>query len=589
MGTYSYNASGPSSVRPHAVAAIVPGGTGLVNAAYTYDDNGNMTSGNGRSVAWTSFNKVETIARGTTTVAFDYNGEHTRIRQVTSSRTTLYLNDPASGVSLEKSTGSGGAVTWNLYIRAGDGLVAQRVEHIPPGGGAAAVSTLYFVSDHLGSIAVIMDGTGAVVERLSYDAWGKRRFTDGTDDAAGTITSQTTRGFTGHEMIDEVGLVNMNGRIYDPQIGRFMSADPFVQDPTNSQSLNRYTYVGNNPLSCTDPSGYFLKKIFKAVTSFFKSVFNAIKSLLSNPRALLSLAVGAALMWGVLPALKITGVLAAGISGGVAGYIATGTLKGALIGAGTAMAFAGVHGLKEVWGVNPDTLGGQLASAGMHGAVGCASAAAGGGSCASGFLSAGVANFAGPKISPLFSDSYHGQLLAHATVGGIAAELGGGKFANGFVTAAFGYMFNERLLSPGEEAMENVWGPPRGEEFAPENLLNDLTDPNYSVAVGSPWFVGVTRECTPEFCFTGIGFVVGGHVNPTVSVGRSFSINLANEPSPGLAFRASANGAFRLWGVQTGLLIGSGGMGSFSIDASAGPGRVGNSVSATVGILRRNE
>ena len=506
MGTYSYNASGPSSVRPHAVAAIVPGGTGLVNAAYTYDDNGNMTSGNGRSVAWTSFNKVETIARGTTTVAFDYNGEHTRIRQVTSSRTTLYLNDPASGVSLEKSTGSGGAVTWNLYIRAGDGLVAQRVEHIPPGGGAAAVSTLYFVSDHLGSIAVIMDGTGAVVERLSYDAWGKRRFTDGTDDAAGTITSQTTRGFTGHEMIDEVGLVNMNGRIYDPQIGRFMSADPFVQDPTNSQSLNRYTYVGNNPLSCTDPSGYFLKKIFKAVTSFFKSVFNAIKSLLSNPRALLSLAVGAALMWGVLPALKITGVLAAGISGGVAGYIATGTLKGALIGAGTAMAFAGVHGLKAEWGITGKTLGDQVASAGMHGAVGCASAAAGGGSCASGFPSAGVANFAGPKISPLFSDSYHGQLLAHATVGGIAAELGGGKFANGFVTAAFGYMFNDMLENKSSFENARRQGEKKLDQFGQATIEHIVENGTVSYSLGRRG--GFWIEC-PINNSSGCSFIVG--------------------------------------------------------------------------------
>ena len=356
---------------------------------------------------------------------------------MTSSRTTLYLNDPASGVSLEKSTGSGGAVTWNLYIRAGDGLVAQRVEHIPPGGGSAAVSTLYFVSDHLGSIAVIMDGAGAVVERLSYDAWGKRRFTDGTDDAAGTITSQTTRGFTGHEMIDEVGLVNMNGRIYDPQIGRFMSADPFVQDPTNSQSLNRYTYVGNNPLSYTDPSGYFFKKIFKAVTSFFKSVFNAIKSLLSNPRALLSLAVGAALMWGVLPALKITGVLAAGISGGVAGYIATGTLKGALIGAGTAMAFYGVG--QAIAEYNLGRVEGALA----HGVVGGTSSVAAGGKFHTGFISAGFSKFIGPEIKGIFGDNDMGRFMAHATVGGIAAQLGGGKFENGFVTAAFGYLFNQ--------------------------------------------------------------------------------------------------------------------------------------------------
>jgi hypothetical protein len=69
---------------------------------------------------------------------------------------------------------------------------------------ASATTTRYFVTDHLGSVAVITDETGTVVERLSYDAWGKRRFPTGADDPAGSISSQTTKGFTGHEMIDEV-------------------------------------------------------------------------------------------------------------------------------------------------------------------------------------------------------------------------------------------------------------------------------------------------------------------------------------------------------------------------------------------------
>ena len=66
----------------------------------------------------------------------------------------------------------------------------------------------------------------------------------------------TTDGFTGHEMLDDFGLIHMNGRVYDPAIGRFLSADPFVQAPENSQSFNRYSYVMNNPLSLVDPSGY---------------------------------------------------------------------------------------------------------------------------------------------------------------------------------------------------------------------------------------------------------------------------------------------------------------------------------------------
>ena len=110
-------------------------------------------------------------------------------------------------------------------------------------------STRYFHKDHLGSISIITDEAGAVVERLSYDAWGKRRNADGTDDPAGSITSQTTRGFTGHEELDWVGLVHMNGRVYDPLLARFGTADPMTESPFSMQGWNRYSYVGNSPLT----------------------------------------------------------------------------------------------------------------------------------------------------------------------------------------------------------------------------------------------------------------------------------------------------------------------------------------------------
>ena len=70
------------------------------------------------------------------------------------------------------------------------------------------------------------------------------------------MTPAVVGGYTGHEHLDEVGLVHMNGRIYDPASGRFLQAAPIVQSPGNSQSYNRYSYVMNNPLGLTDPSGY---------------------------------------------------------------------------------------------------------------------------------------------------------------------------------------------------------------------------------------------------------------------------------------------------------------------------------------------
>ena len=95
-----------------------------------------------------------------------------------------------------------------------------------------------------------------VVERLAYDSRGKRRHLNGADDPAGSLVSQATRGYTGHEMLADVGLVHMNGRVYDPYVARVTSADIYVVDPADSQSWNRYSYVANRPLNHTDPSGW---------------------------------------------------------------------------------------------------------------------------------------------------------------------------------------------------------------------------------------------------------------------------------------------------------------------------------------------
>jgi RHS repeat-associated protein len=89
----------------------------------------------------------------------------------------------------------------------------------------------------------------------SYDAWGRRRNPETWDYDTIPAPTLIDRGYTGQEHLDEFGLINMNGRMYDPYIGRFLSVDPFIQFPGNSQSFNGYSYCLNNPLSYTDPSG----------------------------------------------------------------------------------------------------------------------------------------------------------------------------------------------------------------------------------------------------------------------------------------------------------------------------------------------
>jgi len=118
---------------------------------------------------------------------------------------------------------------------------------------------MYYVhTDHLGSLNVLTNASGAIVQETSYDAWGNRRDPATLQNyATPPINLITDRGFTGHEHLDAFKLINMNGRIYDPALGRFLSPDNYVQSADFTQSYNRYSYCMNNPLMFTDPSGWY--------------------------------------------------------------------------------------------------------------------------------------------------------------------------------------------------------------------------------------------------------------------------------------------------------------------------------------------
>jgi RHS repeat-associated protein len=274
---------------PHAVSSVA----GTKNANYCYDNVGNLTQGDGRTVAWTAFNMPSQIVQGLRQIAITYGPDRARFKRVdvneTGTSTTYYV----AGGGHEVVT-SGTTVTHKTYV-AGVAVVIETTS-VP-----TSTQTIYFLKDHLGSTDVITDSTGAVQTRYSFDAWGRRRDVTWaaffpTVPTSLWQTALTTRGYTGHEQLDEVGLVNMNGRVYDPELGRFFSADSIIQDPTNLQSLNAYSYVQNNPLSFTDPTGHFLSGLFKAIGHFFSNLWHAItgalKSLLKNSiiRSLIQLA-----------------------------------------------------------------------------------------------------------------------------------------------------------------------------------------------------------------------------------------------------------------------------------------------------------
>jgi RHS repeat-associated protein len=326
------------------------------------------------------------------------------------------------------------------------------------------VTLRYFHQDHLGSIAVITDQNGAVVERDAYDPWGKRRFwNNGADDPTGSIQSQTIRGFTGQEMLASVGLVHLNGRVYDPFIGRMTSADPVVGDPLNGQTWNRYSYVYNNPLAYADPTGYCPI----CLGTFLSRVANGIgKFLQRNPLVGQALVIAAAALCGPGE------VICAGIAATTANFVVTGlstgrldmALKAAAISAATAAAFYGVGEMTGNFdGVLNPQLGGHgplqfgsdahLFNIAGHALVGCGAAVASGGTCGPGALSGAVPSLAGPVVNNL---PFQAALVANGTLGGLASVAGGGKFANGAITGAFGYLFNAEGKKGGGKSLAAV-------------------------------------------------------------------------------------------------------------------------------------
>ncbi len=187
---------------------------------------------------------------GIPTADFIYNADLQRMRMIlkdngTTTRTKYYF-----GGSCEREV-TGGVTTQYIWI-GGDAYTAVAVAK-KVGTGSWTVSNIF--RDHLGTITHLK---GSTTDEYNFDAWGRRR---DKDDWTYTLTSEPAlfadRGFTGHEYLEDFKLYNMNGRLYDPVVSRFLSPDPVVQDPSFTQSLNRYSYCLNNPLKFTDPSGEF--------------------------------------------------------------------------------------------------------------------------------------------------------------------------------------------------------------------------------------------------------------------------------------------------------------------------------------------
>ena len=189
-------------------------------------------------------------------------------------------------------------------------------------------TTNYLHHDHLGSIQAYSDEKGKLSQELSYDAWGCRR-NPSTWLPYATIQNADAlydRGFGGHEHIDQFEMINMNGRMYDPVAGMFLSPDPFVQAPDNPQGFYRYSYCMNNPLSLTDPSGYsWFSKNWKSLTAAVVGI--GVTVLTAGTGASFGVAVAAGAAGGAASALTVSL-----LNGSNFGQIAKNTMVGIAFG-----------------------------------------------------------------------------------------------------------------------------------------------------------------------------------------------------------------------------------------------------------------
>ena len=259
-GTYTYSANGnilsktsigyyeySNTTQPHAVTAV--------------DNFENWIEDTIQYVSYNSWGKLESLYSVRDGDVYYYSIEYGPDLQRI--RSSLYKNGQPLYSKFywddyeEKTVDNTTYLYW--YVNGADGL-AGIIKGIAQNSSWSL--NLAAITDHLGSIMTLMDNYDCYYS-CNYDVWGNR--------SIGMESYPVfDRGFCGHEHIDEIGLIDMNGRMYDPKLGRFLSPDPYVQSPTNPQNYNRYSYCLNNPLKYSDPSGeFFLETIIVGVKDFF--------------------------------------------------------------------------------------------------------------------------------------------------------------------------------------------------------------------------------------------------------------------------------------------------------------------------------
>lgn len=353
-----------------------------------YDDNGNTdlslayTYGHGQQrIAMTEENGGTMIRRKT------YIGNCEYIKEGGIERSLTYLTGPLGVFAVYEQMSD---------IREGEDKGGSRKLH-------------YLLTDHLGSITTIVNTDGIVEQELSYDAWGNLRDPQ-TWCSSFKGKPMFDRGFTGHEHLYDFGLINMNGRMYDPVMNTFLSVDNYVSSPDFPQAFNRYAYCLYNPLKYTDPDGEF-PFVPMLIGAGISVVTNGINNSI-NHRPLFE------------------GVGKAALLGGVQGLCS--------------------FGIGQVASSIASTAGRIAFQTVAHGALGAVSTSVNGGTFAQGFVSGAASSLVATGMGGLTQDMGKlgqaiGTVGGGALAGGVGSSLCGGSFWDGFRNGAISSGLNHAI------------------------------------------------------------------------------------------------------------------------------------------------
>jgi RHS repeat-associated protein len=317
-GSYEYNGTKPHAVSSNTFesAQLVPR---ITPAVYQEE----------QQITYNSFNKVSTISQEAATgsnlpveISFAYGVDEQRIE--------MEITENHTSINHTYYIGSAGMEVVNT-----DEITYIYAEGQPIAMHRLSDNSIYYLhTDYQGSLVAISHEDGRVAERRSYDAWGRPRHIDNYEyqlasPFGGTSSNYTLRGYTFHEHLEMVGLINMNGRMYDAVLGRMLSPDTYVQEPGNTQSFNRYSYCLNNPTKYTDPDGQWAHLVVGAL-------IGGAVNLIMNANNVDNFWQGS----GYFGVGAVAGALGAGVGSGISSAIAGGSFGTGFVGSSSALTAA---------------------------------------------------------------------------------------------------------------------------------------------------------------------------------------------------------------------------------------------------------